>query len=95
MSFLDDTYCQLCERFITKEQWNKHLYSSRQLHKKAFGYTPTCFPNKRLIGDEANIMEKAFWKMFFATRDITGSRRVLVGIFCDDNKYGRLFLKRK
>ena len=38
MSFLDDTYCQLCERFITKEQWNIHLYSSRHLHKKAFGY---------------------------------------------------------
>ena len=27
MSFLDDTYCQLCEKFITKEQWNKNLYS--------------------------------------------------------------------
>ena len=47
MSFLDDTYCQLCERFITKEQWNKHLYSSRHLHKKAY------FPNRRLIGDES------------------------------------------
>ena len=40
MSFLDDTYCQLCERFITKKQWNKHLYSSRHLRKKAYGYTP-------------------------------------------------------
>ena len=70
MSFLDDTYCQLCERFITKEQWNKHLYSSRHLHKKAYDYTPTFVPNRRLIGDEANILEKAFWKMFFATRDI-------------------------
>ena len=70
MSFLDDTYCQLCERFITKEQWNKHLYSSRHLHEKAYGYTPAYFPNRRLIGDEANILEKAFWKMFFGTRDI-------------------------
>ena len=70
MSFLDDTYCQLCERFITKEQWNKHLYSSRHLHKKAYGYTPAYFPNRRLIGDEANILEKAFCKIFFATRDI-------------------------
>ena len=70
MPFLDDTFCQLCERFITKEQWNKHLYSSRHLHKKAYGYTSAYFPNRRLIGDEANILEKAFWKMFFATRDI-------------------------
>ena len=70
MSFLDDTYCQLCERFITEEQWSKHLYSSRHLHKKAYGYTPTYFPNRKLIGDEASILEKAFWKMFFATRDI-------------------------
>ena len=44
MSFLDDTYRQLFERFITKEQWNKHLYSSRHLHKKAYGYTPAYFP---------------------------------------------------
>ena len=54
MSFLDDTYCQLCERFITKEH----------LHKKGYGYTPAYFPNRRLIGDEANILEKAFWKKF-------------------------------
>ena len=40
MSFLDDTYCQLCERFIAKEQWKNHLYSRRHLHKKAFGYYP-------------------------------------------------------
>ena len=49
MSFLDDTYCQLCERFITKEQWNKHLYSSRHLHKKAFGYCPAYFPQRRVL----------------------------------------------
>ena len=70
MSFLDDTYCQLCERFITKEQWNKHLYSSRHLHKKAFGYYPAYFPQRKLTGDESIKLEKAFWKMFFATRDI-------------------------
>ena len=70
MSFLDDTYCQLCERFITKEQWNNHLYSSRHLHKKAYGYYPAYFPQKKLTGDESIKLEKAFWKMFFATRDI-------------------------
>ena len=70
MSFLDDIYCQVCERFITKEQWNNHLYSSRHLHKKAFGFYPACFPQKILTGDESIKLEKAFWKMFFATRDI-------------------------
>ena len=64
MSFLEDIYCQLCERFITKEQWNNHLYSSRHLHKKGF------FPQRILTGDESIKLEKAFWKMFFATRDI-------------------------
>ena len=70
MSFLDDTYCQLCERFITKEQRNNHLYSNRHLHKKAFGYYPAYFPQRKLTGDESIKLEKAFWKMFFATRDI-------------------------
>ena len=70
MSFLYDTYCQLCERFITKKQWNKHLYSSRHLHKKAYGYIPAYFPQRKLTGDESIKLEKAFWKMFFATRDI-------------------------
>ena len=70
MSFLDDTYCQLCERFITKEQWNNHLYSKRHLHKKAFGYYPAYFPQRKLTGVESIKLEKAFWKMFFATRDI-------------------------
>ena len=57
MSFLDDTYCQLCERFIAKEQWNKHLYSIRYLHKKAYGYTPAYFPNRRLL-----VMNPTYWK---------------------------------
>ena len=59
MSFLDDIFCQLCERFVTKEQWNKHLYSSRHLHKKVYGYTQAYFPNRRLIGDEAN---PTYWR---------------------------------
>ena len=70
MSFLDDTYCQLCERFITKERWNKHLCSSRHLHSEINGYWPAYFPQRKLTGDESNKLEKAFWKMFFATRDI-------------------------
>ena len=70
MSFLDDTYCQLCERFITKERWNKRLYSSRHLHREINGYWPAYFRQRKWIGDEASILEKAFRKMFFATRDI-------------------------
>ena len=68
MSILDDTYCQLCERFITKEDWNKHLYSSRHLHREVNGYWPAYFPQRKLTGDEGMILEKAFWKMIYANR---------------------------
>ena len=40
------------------------------MHRKTYGYSPAYFPNRRLIGDESIKLEKAFWKMFFATRDI-------------------------
>ena len=51
-----------------KEQWDKHLYSIRHLHKEPYGYTPAYFPNKKMAGDESSILEKAFWKKIFATR---------------------------
>ena len=70
MSILDDTYCQICDRFYIKEQWDKHLYSSRHLHREVNGYQPAYFPQRKLTGDESIKLEKAFWKMFFATRDI-------------------------
>ena len=70
MSILDDTNCQLCERFITKEQWNKHLPFSRHLHREAHGYGPVIFPQSKLARDEKIIFEKGFWKVFFATKDI-------------------------
>ena len=38
MASFNDTYCQLCERFIAKERWMKHLYYSRHLHKEVNGY---------------------------------------------------------
>ena len=44
MSILDDTYCQLCEGLTTNEQWNKHLFSSRHLHREVNGFWPTYFP---------------------------------------------------
>ena len=43
MLFLNDTYCQICERLITKEQWNNHLDSSTYLHKEVNGYCPAYF----------------------------------------------------
>ena len=68
MSILDYTYCQLCERHITKNDWNKHLYSSRHLHREVNGYWPAYFPQRKLTGDESIELEKAFWRMIFANR---------------------------
>ena len=34
MALFNDVYCQFGDRLITKEQWNKHLYSSRHLQKE-------------------------------------------------------------
>ena len=70
MSVLDDTYCQLCARLITKEQWNKHLFSSRHLHQEVNGYSQAYFPQKKLTRDEEVIIEKTFWKMIFVNRAI-------------------------
>ena len=46
MSLFNDTYCQFFERFISKEQGNKQLYSSRHLHRETHGYWPAYFPQK-------------------------------------------------
>ena len=40
MAFFNDIYCQSCDRFITREQGDKHLYSGRHLHKEVNGYWP-------------------------------------------------------
>ena len=69
MSAIDDTYCQLSEGIITKEEWNKHLYSRRHLDVEVSGYWPAYFPQRKLTRDEGGIFEKAFWKMVFATKD--------------------------
>ena len=68
MSILDDTFCQLCERFITKQKWNDHLYSKRFLHREAHCFWPACFPEGELTRDENVMLKKAFWKICFATR---------------------------
>ena len=64
MTFFNDTYCQLCERFIPKEQWNNNLHSNRQIHREVNGYWPAFFPRRKLSGDADSILEKAFSKIF-------------------------------
>ena len=46
MSLFNDIFCQTCDRFFTKEQWNKHPYSNRPLHQEVNGYWSACFPQK-------------------------------------------------
>ena len=40
MALFNDVYCQVCDRFITKKRWKKHLYSSRHLPREVNGYWP-------------------------------------------------------
>ena len=67
MALFNDTYCQISDRFITKERWNKHLYSSRHLHKEVNGYWPAFFPQRKLIRDDGMKLEKKIWEMNFVT----------------------------
>ena len=81
MSILDDIYCQICDRYITKEDWNKHLYSSRHLHREVNGYWPAYFPQRKLTGEESMILEKAFWKMIYANRASEQMHEFLITYF--------------
>ena len=47
MALFSDVYCQICDRFITKEQWNKHFFPSRHLHREVNGFWPAYFPQKK------------------------------------------------
>ena len=38
MAVFNDIFCQIFDRIITKERWNKHLYSSRYLLKEVNGF---------------------------------------------------------
>ena len=67
---LHDTYCQLCEKLISKEQWNKHLFSCRHIHREVNGYWPAFFRQRKLTRDEGSILKKASWNMIFGTKDI-------------------------
>ena len=47
MALFSDIYCQNCDRFIAKKQWNKHLFSSRRLRREVNGYWPAYFPQRK------------------------------------------------
>ena len=67
MALSNDILCQICDRFYTNEQWNKHLYSSRDLHREVNVYWPAIFPQRKLTKDEGMKLEKASWEMMFVT----------------------------
>ena len=69
MALFNDIFCQICDRFYTKEQWNKHLYSSRHLHREVNGYWPAFFPQRKLTRDEGIKLERAFWEMIYMSND--------------------------
>ena len=69
MTLFNDLFCQICDRFYTKEQWNKHLHSSRHLHREVNGYWPAFFPQRKLTRDEGIKLEKAFWELILTSND--------------------------
>ena len=69
MAIFNDVFCQICDRFYTKERWNKHLYSSRHLHREVNGYWPAFFPQGKLTRDEGVNLERAFWEMIFVSSE--------------------------
>ena len=69
MALFNDIFCQICDRFYTKERWNRHLYSSRHLHKEINGYWRMFFPQRKLTRDEGIKLEKAFWQVFLTSSD--------------------------
>ena len=70
MALFNDVYCQICDRFILEERWNKHLYSSKRLHREVNGYWPAFFPQRKLTKNERMQLEKAFWEMILVTNEI-------------------------
>ena len=67
MAFHKDTYCQICENFVTKEQRKMHLYCSRRLRKDVKGYWPDYLSTKKFTTDEISRLEKAFREMVFGS----------------------------
>ena len=69
MVLSNETFCQICDRLITKEQWNKHIFCSRHLHREVNGYWPTFFPQRKLTREECCKLEKVFWEMIIVTNE--------------------------
>ena len=69
MALFSDIFCQICDRFYTEEQWNKHLFSSRHLHREVNSYWPAFFPQRKLTRDEGIKLEKAFWEVILTSND--------------------------
>ena len=69
MALFNDIFCRICDRFYTKERWNKHLYSSRRLHREINGYWPMFFPQRKLTRYEGMRLERAFWEMIYMGND--------------------------
>ena len=70
MALFNDTYLQIYHRFITKERWNKPLFSSIHLHREVNGYWPAYFPPRKVTRNEGMQLEKAFWEMIFGSVDV-------------------------
>ena len=56
--------------FLTKEEWNKHLFTNKHLRRQTKGYRAAFFPDRKVTSDGSKKIEKAFWKIVFATRKI-------------------------
>ena len=69
MALFNDIFCQICDRFVTKEQWDRHFYSNRHLHREVNGYWPAFFPQRKLTRDEGKNLEKAFWEVIPTSND--------------------------
>ena len=70
MALFNDKYCQNSDRSITKEQWNKHLYSNRHLHREVNGYWHAFFQQSNLTRVEGIILEKSLWELIFGSEDV-------------------------
>ena len=70
MALLNSIYCQICDTFITKERWNKRLYSSRLLHREVHEHWPAYFPQTKLTKVEGMILENSFREMVFGSVNV-------------------------
>ena len=70
MARFNDTFYQLCERFLTQKQWDSHLYSSRHLHRQVNRFCPSYFPGIKLTSEKGSLLEKTFWEIIFGSEHV-------------------------